>query len=249
MSPVAVSAFFISQRVIGIAGNFLMGISGSTWAAMGELYNSGEHEKFEDLFIRISKFIAVTSAIVAIPLVLMSQSFVTLWVGESLFVSNFFILVAVLNLLVQSVLTFWGWCFTVTHKVHKLIKLQIVSTIVNIIASIYFTYKYQHVGPILGTLFSYIFIFMWWMIWHLRDEFNFHVKRLILTFVPSLVYVLVLSALGMKYIEYFSSQTWLQFILTSMVVGILNCAICVLGLFNRSEREFFINRVLRLVKK
>lgn len=249
MSPVAVSAFFISQRVIGIAGNFLMGISGSTWAAMGELYNSGERDKFEDLFIRISKFIAVTSAIVGIPLVLMSKTFVTLWVGESLFVSNIFILVAVLNLLIQSILTFWGWCFTVTHKVHKLVKLQIVSTIVNISASIYFTYQYDHVGPILGTLFGYITVFVWWMIWHLKEEFNLSVMKLLKTFVPSLIYLLLLSFLGLRYSNYFQSTSWVNFILTSLILGGANTLVCIFTLFSTSERAFFLERIVRIVKR
>lgn len=248
MSPLSVTAFFISQRVISIAGNFLMGISGSTWAAMGELYNSNETEKFRDLFFRITKFIAVTSAIVAIPLILMSRSFVSLWVGEHLYVGDVFIIVAVINLFIQSVLTFWGWCFTVTHKVHRLIKLQVVSTIVNIVSSIFFTVEYGHVGPILGTLFSYFVIFIWWMMKHLEDVFNFKKNELLLSFIPSLVYICAASVGGYYYIEYFNTSTWTLFFIKSALCFSVNFIICLALLFSKEERSFFINRFKNIKK-
>jgi len=249
MSPVAVSAFFISQRVISIAGNFLMGISGATWAAMGELYNSGESERFEEMFFKISKFIAVISAIVSIPLIFMSQSFVGLWVGDHLFVDNIFIIVAVINLFVQSLLTFWGWCFTVTHKVHRLVKLQIISTIVNIAFSILFTFKFGHLGPILGTLFSYITVFLWWMMWHLKSEFKFDYLGLLKTFVPSLLYISSLSILLYRYFDKFYTDGWLNLFLKTGMLTTVNFVICFFLLFNSEDRRFLLEKLRKIIQR
>ena len=243
MSPIAVSAFFISQRVVSIAGNFLMGISGATWAAMGELYNSGEDEKFRDLFFRISKFISVVSVIFAVPIIFLSKSFVTLWVGESLFVSDFFIFVAVVNMFVQSVLTFWGWCFTVTHKVHRLMKLQILSTILNIGTSIYFTLTYKHSGPILGTLFTYFTLFGWWIVWHLKDEFALSVRKIVLTFLPSLIYLLFVSYVGLHYYDFSIVKTWSALFMYGFLIGVTNLLLCNFLLFSKEEKQYFYNRI------
>ena len=157
-----VTTLFLTQRLATLVATLLGGISTSIWAQLADLHARGEFENFRRRLVELSRLIAILSMTALAPIVVYNRHFVRLWMGPDFaYGGDLVILIAAINAFLQAQLALWGWCFSGTGQMQKVVVTSVVAAVVNIVASITLTYTFGLVGPLLGTSFSFLTVGIW----------------------------------------------------------------------------------------
>lgn len=243
-----VTRVFIGQRVALIMQTQLLSLGQSSWASMSHLYfDESRKDLFTKRFYELSKIIAFLAVILLVPVCLLNRSFIILWVGkEQLMETNALIYLAAANAFFHGVLSFWGLIMTVLGKANIITKPFWAQAIINVTASLIGTYYFGGIGPILGTLVSYLFVPFFIYPKLLHEHLSLDYKRLyqtlIFPFFAGVLVVIFLNYSGLKLTE----LTIKEFILNGFLIFTLNSVLMFLILFNREEKRLLINRVKHL---
>ncbi len=195
MGPAQVVPFLLTQRLPVFAQTQLQALGGGTWAAMAELHFTGQHTLFRQRLLEITRLVAVLATAVLVPILLFNRMFVTLWVGPREFGGWGVNLLAVLDAFFLAIISFWGWLFSGTGRVGRLLPQQVAGAVVNLTASLILTYRYGLVGPLLGTLITYVGISVPVLFWLLQRDFGVSSLRLFMAIAGPLFYAAVFLAL------------------------------------------------------
>jgi O-antigen/teichoic acid export membrane protein len=187
LSPVMVVPFFITQRLTTLVQSQIQGIGNSSWAAMAELYAQGKHEQFNDRTIELTRLVVIMGCALMTPIVAYNHYFIELWVGIDRFGGDGVTILAACNGLLLGILSLWGWLFAGTGHQAKLVRLNIISTSINVILSIICTQYFGIVGPLLGTLISFITISIWQLPLIMRSVFGISLRSLFMAIVQPLL--------------------------------------------------------------
>ncbi|MCM2277969.1 MAG: hypothetical protein NDJ89_07810 [Oligoflexia bacterium] len=171
--------FVVSTRIIQIAQGLLQGVGNASWAAMAEIHARGDLRKFNEKLVEITGIIAVLAFAAFLPIAIRNGEFVALWVGSSRYAGDGVSFVAALNAGLLAVISFWVWCFSGTGKVGRLIPTWIAWAVLNLGASVLFTKTAGIIGPLLGTLVSYVVVSAWRTPLLLRKVFGTPLKPLL----------------------------------------------------------------------
>jgi len=247
MSAKDVSAFYITQRIVAIMGLILTATSSSVWAGMGQIHTTGDREKFLQLGYFITNVVIVLGVILLVPVFYLGQSFVSLWVGEKLFLGNLFLIVAMLNAYILSLLTLWGWFYTITHKIKAIVPFQFLVTFSNVGLSFFLTTRYSYLGPILGTLITFVLFYIWGMIYFVSKELGFSKVKLAVSFLKGFLYIIALSYLAYRFFPFAWINSWPKLIGLTVPITACNALLAVFLLLNTQERDFFKLRVGKLL--
>lgn len=248
LSPVSVTYYFISSRIISLAATLPGAISSSSWAAMGEIYHSGDHAKFNEYVLKISRLILVSSLLFIAPLGFISRSFVNVWIGQKYYLGEFFVSIVIFNLFVQVLMNFWGWCLSTTHHLDRAIKMQYVGLTVNLTSSVVFTFYFDEVGPVLGTLLTNIFINIPWLIYLMKDIYGispFIILRSISQHFFIMIFLIYLYLKG----QIIDVSNWVELIGSSLLLGVVFLIVVYLVGMNRTEKKFYLDLVKRLMRR
>ena len=247
LSPVSVTYYFISSRIISLASTVPGAISSSSWAALGEIYHGGDLSKFNQYIYRISRLILISSLLFIAPLIFISRSFVSLWVGSDYYLGEFFISIVILNFFIQSVMNFWGWCLSTTHHLDHAIKMQYVGLVSNVSSSIILTFFYDESGPVLGTLFTNLFINIPWLLYLMKDIYGINIFYLLkkLSVCLILLFLCLLMSFEGKYIDV---SSWSNFLFYSALTGIGFIVVVYTVVMDQDEKVFYTSLVKRFLK-
>lgn len=243
-----VTKVFIGQRVALIMQTQLLSLGQSSWASMSHLYfDETKRELFTKRFYELSKIIAFLAVILLVPVCLLNRAFIILWVGkDQLMETNALIYLAAANAFFHGVLSFWGLIMTVLGKADIITKPFWTQAIVNVVASLLGTYFLGGIGPILGTLISYIivpfFIYPQLLHKHLSLDYSRLYRTLIFPFFAGISVVILLNYSGWNLIE----LTVKEFILNGFIIFTVNTIFMFMILFNREEKQILISRMMHL---
>lgn len=177
MGPAAVVPFFVTQRLAAMAQAQLLAVGGATWAAMADLHAAGEHATLGRRVVELTQLVSVLGLAVMIPIGAYNHHFVALWVPGH-FAGHGVTLLAVTIGLCQGVFSLWGWLFTGTGRVAAILPLTVVASLVNLVVSIAGTWAFGWLGPLLGTLMSFVLVYAWGLPLLLRRDFNVSIRAL-----------------------------------------------------------------------
>ncbi len=178
LSPATVVPFFITQRLTTLVQSQIQGIGNSSWAGMAELYTQGKSAEFNARTIELTRLVVIIGCGLMTPIVAYNHYFVELWVGNNRFGGDGVTILAAANGLLLGILSLWGWLFAATGQQAKIVYLNIVSTVVNVIASIFYTQVFGIIGPLLGTFISCSTISIWKLPSIMRATFGVSTKSL-----------------------------------------------------------------------
>jgi hypothetical protein len=86
--------------------------------------------------------------------------------------------VAALNAYLHGLISLWLWCFTGTGQVRKVVSAFVVSAVINIMASVALARVFGVVGPLAGTLLSFLAVDFWFLPLRLREVFGVSLRLL-----------------------------------------------------------------------
>ena len=156
----------------------LQNIGASSWAAMAEIYARGETALFNGRAIELTRLVAIASMTLLIPIIAFSRTFITLWVGPGLHGGTAVTLAAALVAFGQALVSLWGWVFHAAGQLPRVAPVSIATVAVNLVASIVFVRVYGIVGPLLGTLLSFVLVSSWAFPLLMRRSFDLSIGRL-----------------------------------------------------------------------
>jgi O-antigen/teichoic acid export membrane protein len=169
----------ITVRLPGLAQTQIQAIGGASWAGLAELHAQGARDIFNRRLLELTTLVTVLGIAALGPIAAYSRYFVDQWVGPGIFRGEVVALIATANALLLGLFTLWGWCFTGTGQVRRIMVPTVVATVVNLVASLVLTWRLGVVGPALGTLVANLTISIWWLPALLRRVFGIAPRTLI----------------------------------------------------------------------
>jgi O-antigen/teichoic acid export membrane protein len=243
LSPAMVVPFFITQRLTTLVQSQIQGIGNSSWAAMAELYAQGKYEQFNARTIELTRLVVIMGCALMTPIVAYNYSFIELWVGSDRFGGDGVTILAACNGLLLGILSFWGWLFAGMGQQGKLVRLNIISTSVNVILSIVCTQYFGIVGPLVGTFISVTTISIWQLPLIMRSVFGISIRSLFMAIVQPLLVAIPYATCVWVLARNNPQWGWIGLMLgvCFTLIGYMILAWCLV--LNRTEQEAWANRL------
>ena len=174
----AASTLFLTQRLANLGQLLLNGISSAIWPSLAEMHARGEHDGFNIRLVEITRLVAVMGVAGLAPVIAYNPHFIARWVGPANDGGRLVVLVASAIAILGGILQITAAALVTTGHVGRLAKAAAVSAVLNLIMSVFLTYRLGVIGPILGTLLTYLAIPIWYGPMQLRRVFGTSLRQL-----------------------------------------------------------------------
>ncbi len=249
--PVTVTKVFLGQRVVQILQGQLTGLGQAAWASLSSLYYSDAGgEAFKLRFLEMTKVLVVMAVILLVPVCILNESFLRLWVGEEhMLPGNTLVYVAAVNALFFPLFGFFSFIFTVLGKPKEITRIEWAQALVNISASLALTSYLGGVGPIAGTLVSFLVVSLVRYPWLIQRHFGISSLALYRTILaPALAGIGTVFCWD-RFAVSLPITDWASFFLCAAGVGGASAAVFYLLLFTRAEKELFRSRLSKVLRR
>ena len=175
ISLLAVSIYSISTRIPELLTQFLWKFTDNSFPAIVEISKENPKE-FINIHNKLMNITISLSSIAFWYIIIASYPFITLWVGKTYYVGDFFLLtVAYLYLIQHTFIHVTAMCLNASGIANKIAFMYFLEAILNITLSITLIKYYQIQGVIFGTIISGIITTVWFIpylaIKHMRFSF------------------------------------------------------------------------------
>jgi O-antigen/teichoic acid export membrane protein len=245
IGPARVVPLFVTQRLPQLTQTILSQVGNSSWAALAELHYSGQHEAFRRRLIEITRFISILGTAGAVAILAGNHGFVSLWVGAARYGGDALTLVALANALLQGLYSFWGWCFTAVGRVSRVVVQSVAATSINVLGSLWFTSSHgglgshRLMGPLLGTLLSFVAVNSWLFPSLMKREFGIRAREL---WAPPVMAAALGApvALAARWLDSrWAHRGWLWLAVEMALSGAAYLGLAWFALLSRQERQLW----------
>ncbi len=249
LGPAIVVPFFVTQRLAVLAQSQVQSIGNATWAALAELHTQGEREKFNARLIELTRLVAVMALGLMVAIAPYNPYFIKLWVGQDRFGGDGVSLLAASNGFLLGLLSLWGWCFSGTGNVAKVIPPALLGTAINLVTSIVCTRLFGIIGPLLGTFVGFVTVSLWWLPFLLRQVFGTSLRQLFLAVAKPLALGIPYAVAVWWFAKSHTPWGWFGLATEMGLTSLIYLVIAWLLVFNTSERYQWSNRLRMLLPK
>lgn len=243
-----VTVLYVTQRLAMLLQLLLNGIGSAVWAGMADLHGRGERELFIRRLLDITKIISLLSVATLGPVVAGNSAFVSLWVGPDKYGGFAITLVSALNAYLFPLFVLWSWCFSGTGQTPLVVRITVLSAIVNLAASVAFTWGLKlTVGPILGTLVAFVTVLMRLYPDLLSTHFGVPRRHLALSVLRPLAVGLPVSAVFWLLTQAHTPPNLLVLTLEMGTATLVTLGLGYRLLLDPSEREEWLGRLATVV--
>lgn len=178
LGPGQVAPLFLTQRLMALAGQQVLGLGNASWAALAELHALGRHEDFRARLLDLTRLVSGLAVAMLGPIAAWNHHFVARWVGAPNYAGDTVSLLAAVNGWMMALLSLWGWCFGGTGLMRALVPPALASGTLNLGLSIAATRLVGLPGPLWGTLLGLGATSLWMVPLLLRRHFGVPVGAL-----------------------------------------------------------------------
>jgi O-antigen/teichoic acid export membrane protein len=189
-----VTLLVVTQKLVVMGQTQLQNIGAASWAGLAEMHAQGHRDLFNRRLIELTRLVAVLGVAGLAPVVAYNRHFIGLWMGPGNFAGEWVTVVGAINALLLASLSLWNWCFSGTGQLRRVVGAAAVGTAINLAASVLFTWRLGPVGPLLGTLVSFLAVNLWYMPLQLRRTFGTPLRPLALALGTPLAWCLPYAA-------------------------------------------------------
>jgi O-antigen/teichoic acid export membrane protein len=243
LGPAAVVPFFVTQRLPMLAQGQVQGIGNATWAALADLYATGKREQFNARLIDLTRLVTISGLTLLIPISAYNTTFVQFWVGAERFGGTGLNTLAAIVGVLHGLLSLWGWCFSGTGNVTKIVGLSAVAGGVNLTVSLVATYFFGMIGPLLGTITAFITVYLWWMPKLLCQVFGTPTSQLLTAFLRPLG-LGIPYAIALNLLTYYHTPAgWFGLVTEMGLAAVIFLGLVWTFLLSSTERQYWRDRL------
>ena len=160
-----VTQLYATQRLFDVVQSQLFAVGHASWASLADIFHKNQMELFRRRVTQLLRLIYVMAMATLVPVYYFNGSFVTLWVGQGRYGGVLTSAIMLANVLALAFTVFSTWCLTGTGHLNSIMRLTIVTSSLDILASLAFTWQVGLNGPILG---SCVVFYLCTVPWHAR---------------------------------------------------------------------------------
>jgi O-antigen/teichoic acid export membrane protein len=164
--------FVLTLKLTTLAQSQLQGIGNACWAALAELHAQDRRDQFNRRLTELTGLVSLLGIAGLGPVVAYSRHFVNMFFKPGDYLGDRLVLMSALNAFLLGLISLWFWCFSGTGRVRKMLPMTLLSTAINVGASIGCTFTFGAIGPLLGTTLGYFSTSLWYIPLMLRREFG-----------------------------------------------------------------------------
>jgi O-antigen/teichoic acid export membrane protein len=161
LGPLVVVPFYLTLRLMTLAQMQLQSLNHSTWAALAELHSHGKNKLVSVRLLEITRTIGGLGIAVLGPIAAFNGQLIGEWVGPTNFAGDTVTIVACVNTWLWSIYSSWIWPLFGTGNIGRWAPYAVMFTILKVAVSVALTYTSGVLGPLLGTLFGFLFLDSW----------------------------------------------------------------------------------------
>lgn len=190
-----VTKLYATQRLFDVIQTQLFGVGNASWAALAQIYHQERLDLFRTRVLQLLKLIMILGLSVVVPLVFQNKLFVSLWLGSERYGGDTLTIILVFLTIGLGFSVFSTWCLMSTGHIHAILRLSVITAILDVIATFIFTKSFGLIGPALGSCIVIFFITIPWHCILLKKHFGIQFVSIINTYKPSIltlpVYILI----------------------------------------------------------
>lgn len=237
--------YFITQRLIFIVLGQLQSIPQSSWASIGDKFHRTEEDLFKKNVLTLTKIVSVISCTTLIPIVILNQEFINLWVGPEHYGGQYLTALTCSNAYLLALFSVWGWTFAAASTSNSLTKMMWTQAIVNLTASLICTHYFGLIGPALGTCIACILVPLIQIPILMRSTFKFPLWELTMQWLPSLFLGVIFIPLFYWIKSQIGFHEWWRIIVGLSGIGTSYLVIYYFFILNPEEKNWLIKLVKR----
>ena len=160
-----VTKLYATQRLFDVIQSQLFAVGNASWAALAEIFHQNRLDLFRTRVTQLVRLILVMAVSTVVPVVCFNEIFVALWVGPDRYGGLLLSVLLAANTFALAFTVFSTWCLTGTGHLNAIIRMTIVTTLFDIIATLLFTQVFGLIGPVLGSCSAF---YLCSLPWHAR---------------------------------------------------------------------------------
>lgn len=187
--------FYLTQQLLALAQFHLRGLGNATWAGLVEMYSQGQSAIFRLRLLELTGTVSGLGMAVLGPIAAYNHHFIGKWVGSASYAGDAVTVIACVNVWFWSIYSLLGWPLFGTGQIGRWVPYAVVFTLVNLTVSILGTLALGLIGPLLGTLLSFLIIYSWALPQVLQQTFELSPRMLWRTALAPLTWGLPYAAI------------------------------------------------------
>jgi|YNPMSStandDraft_1061717.scaffolds.fasta_scaffold07783_3 O-antigen/teichoic acid export membrane protein len=208
LGPVAAVVFTVTQRLLLVVDMQILAAGTAVWPALADLYHRGETERFNQRLIQLTRWSGALMGLLVVPVMACTPAFVTVWVGDHRYGGHLLTVATAVFVWLHGVIALWGWPLVTLGRVHRLVPVMVVGTVVNVAVSVGGTWMWGVAGPAIGSAVGYAVVHLGWMAILLQQEFCTPLRLLLQAVLLPLLIAVPLGSLLFLWADTFPPQMW-----------------------------------------
>ena len=250
LGPATVTPFFLTQRLIQVAGGQVAAIGSATWAGLADIYHSNDVELLRRRVLELSRLVIAIGGAALIAVVAYNGYFVRLWVGEASYAGDRLTILAGAVVILAGLFSLWGWVFRGAGIIQPLLPLSIATAVVNVGVSIGTTAGLGWIeGPLVGTFAAQVLVSAWAYPLLMRRHFGFSIRQLAGGLATPLASVLAMGIVAWILGRWYPPSGWWSLALMMAGTGIVVSIVMWFGVLSAGERSAWRARMAALRRR
>ena len=170
---------------------------------MSGLYKKGNFKELQSLYRTLLFFSSMIASIAIVNLIFFGEVIIVAWAGPEIFPGNDVFFLMLFFTFIFSLSWPSDAVLTASEKHAAYANMTVVEAILNVILTIYLTYKYGLIGAISGTVVSRLLTNAWFMFYQTLKTLEYKAKDFLMWTIKDILFPLILLSSIMFSINYF----------------------------------------------
>ncbi len=221
----AVVVLVVTQKLAQLVLTQVQSLGNAAWAGLAELHGREELPAFRARSLELTSLASTLGAAALVPVVAINSNFLALWVGAAHDGGLRMTAVAALAAYLQGVINLWGWIFTGTGEIARLVRLAAIAAALNLALSVGFTAWLGPEGPLWGTALSHAGVQLAILPRLLEETFGISAREARRRVLVPLAVGAVEAALSFRLVAAWGPLGWVPLVLVAAGLGLVALAI------------------------
>ncbi|MFM7319214.1 MAG: lipopolysaccharide biosynthesis protein, partial [bacterium] len=202
-----VTKLYATQRLFEVVQTQLFAVGNASWASLAQIYHQNKLDLFRSRVLQLLKLIMILGLSVVVPLLFRNKGFVGLWIGNERYGGNSLSIVSGLLTIGLGFTVFSTWCLMCTGHLQSVLRLSVITAILDISATLIFTKTLGLIGPALGSCIVLYLVTIPWHILLLKKIFGIQFFSIAKSFKLPILSIPFYLALNIYLSESFSASS------------------------------------------